>query len=404
MKRARHRGGEDAGQCGKAGLGRRALLGGALGASVLGALPLGQVACALRSPVAAPSDGRRLFASIAVEGSYRQMGLAMGRALRPHIAAVLLAQPSFQRCCAAAREPARAELESFEQATRQSFPHLMDELEGMAEGCGVDRSDLFAWNCRSEIGALEDRCPAGCSTVGVVAAERMVLGHNEDGHAAYGGRMVVVHARPPSGIAFASLLYPGTLAGNGPSLNARGVGQTTNYIAPCRAAAGVPRYFIGRAVLEAESLEHAVSLATTAGRAFPWHHNLTSLPDARLVSLETWPGRHHRRDVQGVLLHTNHLVHPEMQGLPEDTAYLDRSSLPRLRALERVRRTRPLRTAADVLAALADRSGAPCKVCRRPGDEVPGITVATALFASPRLEMQLFDGPSCGGPAQIVRP
>jgi len=292
----------------------------------------------------------------------------------------------------------------FEQAARERFPHLIQELEGMAEGCGIAYADLFAWNCRSEIGAASAPCAPGCSTIGLVRGPTMILAHNEDGNEAYAGRMVVVRVRPPSGIGFTVLLYPGTLPGNGPGINQRGVAQTTNYIAPCDAVAGIPRYFIGRAVLEASSLAHAIELATTPGRAFPWHHNLASCGDGRLVSLETWPGRHHKRDVAGLHLHTNHLVHPEMQGLAEKKKYLARSSLPRLRSLQRLAAGRQLRERDDLLALLQDRTGSPCKLCRRPGDEVPGVTVATASFAAPRSSMVLRNGPSCNGPENRYEP
>jgi hypothetical protein len=231
----------------------------------------------------------------------------------------------------------------------------------------------------------------------------MLLGHNEDGGEVYLGRMVLALVRPPSGVAFAALVYPGTLPGNGPGLNARGVAQTTNYISTCQPTeTGIPRYLLGRAMLEAESLEAAVALATTEGRAFPWHHNLASLPERRLVSLETWPGRHHRREVEGVHLHTNHLTHPEMQDLPEDDAYFGRSTGPRMEALERFVADRQVNSRDDLLAALRDRSGEPCRVCRQPGDPVGGVTVATALYESPRIEMTLIDGPPCGGGATMT--
>ena len=120
--------------------------------------------------------------------------------------------------------------------------------------------------------------------------------------------------------------------------------------------------------------------------------------------LETWPGRTDRLDVQGLLLHTNHLLHPSMLDLPEQRAHLELSSLPRLRRLESMFAGRPPGSRDDVLGALHDRVGSMCKICRRPGDRVSGITVGTALFESPRLEMSLWDGPSCGGPEQIVAP
>jgi hypothetical protein len=232
----------------------------------------------------------------------------------------------------------------------------------------------------------------------------MLLAHNEDGHRAYLGRMFVVRVRPPSGIRFVCLVYPGTLPGNGPGLNERGVAQTTNYIAPRTVPDGVPRYFLGRAVLEAESLDRAVAIATGDDRAFPWHHNLASLPDRRLVSLETWPGRHSRVDVRGLHLHTNHLLHESMQDVPEDRDYIERSSGPRLAALRRFARTHELRAPDDLLDALSDRSSRPCRVCRHPGDEVRGVTLASALFEAPRVEIRLAEGPTCLRAIEFVRP
>jgi hypothetical protein len=351
-------------------------------------------------PASSPSP----FAVLEIRGSHRDIGRGMGESFRDSIQALLREQTEFASVVALAGGRLRERVARLEQAARGSHPGLVEELEGMAEGAGMPFAELFAWNCRSEIDAAGAPCPPGCSTVGLVRDGRLLLAHNEDGDEAYGHRMFVLRARPPSGVAFAALVYPGTLPGNGPGLNARGVAQATNYIGPCDAAEGVPRYFVGRAVLEAATLEDAVAIASKDPRAFPWHHNLADLGRGMLVSLETWPGRHHRLDVHGLYLHTNHLLHREMLDLPEQRAYLDRSSLPRLRRLERLFADRPPRSREDVLDALHDRQGTPCKICRRPGDPVGGITVGTAVFESPRPEMSLWDGPSCGGPMQVVSP
>ncbi len=395
---------------------RRQLLGRLAGGLALGALscrgigcgasertpPVSEVETGPPAPPATP-DLPPVFHAVDAEGSYRQLGEVLGAGARGQIEYVAGHDGAYARVQEAARGPERDRLGRYLEATRSRFPHLIEELEGMAEGAGASFDELFAWNCRSELLAAMDPCPPGCSTIGVSGEGRMVLAHNEDGGEVYLGRMVLVRARPPSGLGYACLVYPGTLPGNGPGLNARGIGQTTNYIAPCQPAeAGIPRYFLGRAVLEAESLDRAVALATLENRAFPWHHNLASLSEARLISLETWPGRHHLREVRGVHLHTNHLTHPEMQDLPERDEYFDRSTGPRMEALERYVAEHPLDTAQHLLEALRDRSGSPCRVCRRPGDEVGGVTVAAALYESPRVELTLIQGPPCGDGATLT--
>jgi len=358
-------------------------------------------------PVTARSAGAdrqsaEAYPILDVAGSHRAIGRAVGESFRDLIQQAVVPQPGYRACLTTARGAGSRRVAAFEAAVRKAYPQLIEELEGMGEGCGLPFADLFAWNCRSELDAAADPCPPGCSTVGWVDSSTMILAHNEDGGQSYDGRMFVLRARPPSGIRFAVLVYPGTWPGNGPGFNDRGVVQTANYISPCDVAAGIPRYVVGRAVLEAPSLDRAVAIATQSGRAFPWHHNLASLPESKLVSLETWPGRHHRRDVRGLHLHTNHLTHPEMRDLPERKAYLARSSKPRFEALERRLVGTTPSSSTELVAALQDRSGVPCKVCRRPGDEVPGITVATAIFEAPQRRMVLRGGATCDGPPQVV--
>jgi hypothetical protein len=345
-----------------------------------------------------------LFDVLDVGGSYREIGHAVGATFRDRIHAALKDQESFGEVLELIRGPLGGRLNSLLEASRSFAPHLVDELAGMAEGAGIAFTELFAWNCRAELRGAADPCEPGCSTVARADERGFVLAHNEDGAAAYHGRMFVLRARPPSRIPFLYLVYPGTLVGNGPGMNARGIVQATNYLAPCEVPEGIPRYVLSRAIAEAENLEHAIALATTEGRAFPFHHNLASLPEGRLVSLETWPGRHSSVEVEGVQRHTNNLLHADMLGLPEREDYLERSSLPRLRALDRMIAETPEPGRDDLTAMLRDHSGTPCRVCRHPGDEVPGVTLAAAIFESPRLEMTLIDGPPCGGASTVVEP
>lgn len=51
----------------------------------------------------------------------------------------------------------------FQSPLKQLVPHLYEELEGIAEGAGLDILDIVALNCRSEI-AL-GRFSDGCSTL-----------------------------------------------------------------------------------------------------------------------------------------------------------------------------------------------------------------------------------------------
>jgi hypothetical protein len=267
----------------------------------------------------------------------------------------------------------------------------------MAEGLDLPFMQLFAYNCRSEISVL--RSGAGCSTLALRKNGQAILCHNEDGGDANLGCMYLAKVRPPSGVTFLAFVYPGLLPGNGPGLNDRGLAQTTNYIQPKSVTEGVPRYFIGRAVLENESLDEAVSLITKTKRVFPWHHNLMELKAGRIVSLETMPDRFHLKEINGFQIHTNHLIHPEMAakaGQESDIPY--ESSLTRLRVLTQAVEQGGVPDGAEsMMRLLSLHEGRPYSPCRHPEGEIRGITLGTAVFEAPHIAMTLYHGNPCQG-------
>jgi hypothetical protein len=293
------------------------------------------------------------------------------------------------------------ELEGMLHHARARFPRLIEELEGMAEGLEIDFMNLFAFNCRSEIRMLQE--PPGCSTLALRDGDRAILAHNEDGNDLNIGRMFVARVTPPGGVTFLAFVYPGLLPGNGPGFNDRGVAQTTNYIQPRMVAEGVPRYFISRAILEARSLDEAVELATSGPRAFPFHHNLVSLDEGRILSVETaaWPEQvHDIVEVEGFYIHTNHFLHPAMTeadgdgNRPYDAPYV--SSTTRMEVLSSAVEERGEPSDVDgMLGLLSLHAGKPYSPCRHPEGDVRGVTLGTAVFRSPGKTMTLYHGNPC---------
>ncbi|MBU0756129.1 MAG: C45 family peptidase, partial [Planctomycetes bacterium] len=287
---------------------RRSFLEGALkGAAGLALFPYAGCTSASRSNNEVPLEGYPL---VEAEGTYREIGRALGTAMKEKIHEYFAASPDFPQCVDYLHGGAE-ELLAMLAHTRERFPHLVEELEGMAEGLDLSFMQLFAYNCRSEISVLRES--AGCSTLALSMTGVAILAHNEDGGDANVGRMYVAKVRPPSGVTFLAFVYPGLLAGNGPGFNDRGVVQTANYIQPKIVVSGVPRYFVGRSVLEAKSLREAKELVTTGRRAFPWHHNLMDLKEGRILSVETMPDRFDSQEVNLIQVHTNHLVHEAMK-------------------------------------------------------------------------------------------
>jgi hypothetical protein len=338
-----------------------------------------------------------------VSGSHYEIGRAVGAAMRESILGHLRYSGDYSNGVGYLESEGRGTLDSMFSHAREAFPGLVEELEGMADALEVPLMNLFAFNCRSEIRMIQN--PPGCSTIALKRDGMTVLAHNEDGSDLNIGRMFVARVTPPSGVTFTAFVYPGLLPGNGPGVNDRGIVQTTNYIQPKSVADGIPRYFICRAILEAGSLDEAVAKATVEPRAFPFHHNLVSLEEGRMISLETaaWPATaHDLMEIEGFYIHTNHFLHDPMVAgkepgtRPYDVPY--ESSTTRLKVLtEAVKEGGEPTGVEGILDLLSLHRGRPYSPCRHPQGDVRGATLGTAVFQAPEKKMVLYHGNPCLG-------
>jgi hypothetical protein len=265
-------------------------------------------------------------------------------------------------------------------------PKVMAELAGWSKRCGVSLDDLFLMNIKNEIDAFSNRqegCP-GCSTVALQSDKGIWLLHNEDGHPSFEGRMLLLEARPAEEAAFISLTYPGIVSGNAWWLNEHGVFMTTNYIPSAKVRAGIPRYFLYRKALAADSVEAALTTLTHAERAYAGHHYLGSLATRELKSVEITPDKVSIQDVKGLSWHTNHLVHDAMKGECQFQKYVTDSSLPRYaRLTELLGGAAAPSLGPDLLhKALSDHESTPTTLCRHAPPDPVGMTLGMALFES----------------------
>jgi len=335
----------------------------------------------------AGSAGRTAYPSLEVSGSPYEVGRAIGRRFGEQIREGLRRRREWFEDLRrfVAGDPA-SRYEPFLAAGRERFPEIVEELRGWADGAGLPFEDLMTLNLKAELSALRaEAAPEtpGCSTLALSHAGRTLIAHNEDGHEAYRDLMFLVRVAQPGRPAFVCLNYPGILSGNGPAINAAGIAMTTNFIGGLDVRAGVPRYFLSRAALNARSLEEAVAIVTGPDRAFAFHYNLGSRDEGRILSVETSPERFEVLEVEGLYVHTNHLVLPGMAEIAQDAAYVGTSSMSRYRVLSG--KAEALAGRLDevdeqtLLAMLSSHEGAPYSPCRHPTAEVSGATLGCAI-------------------------
>lgn len=286
-----------------------------------------------------------------------------------------------------------------QEELRKHSPQFLDEIKGMADGASISYDTMWAMSIKSEMAAFPSE-PPGCSTIFYQAGTEKWLFHNEDGDVAYKDDMFILKAHPPSGVSFLTFVYPGLIPGVGPGFNSKGVIQSTNFIGCLKPGIGIPRYFLGRAILEAESLEDAVNIATSQPRAFPWHHNLASFQTGEYYSVETLPdGRSDTLHThKNLYIHTNHLLHHNLLGYEhQDTEYAKLSSHSRYEVLTELKNKAPKEISGPefFLKWLSSRKKAPYSPCRVADEISSGQTLGTAYFDLNKKFLRLYKGPPC---------
>jgi len=349
------------------------------------------------------------FPLLEVRGAPYDMGRAIGERFAREIRGGFEARAAWWRelKAFADAQPARI-YDTFLAAARKHAPHIVEELRGWADGCGLPLRDLLVLNLKAEYGALRDQRKQkerpepqpGCSTIVRARRDGFALAHNEDGDQAYAERMFMLRLRPEGKPAVLCASYPGILPGNAPWINAAGVIMTTNFIYTREVRLGLGRYFLDRLAMEARTLDEAVPICTHPERAYAFHHVLASARERRALSIEVTPTKKSQIAIDGLFLHTNHLVHPVMAGEPQDPDYVGSSSLTRWKVLSAWKAGLGARTdvaAEELIRALSSHEGRPYSPCRHPRGEVRGATLLTALFETPVQQMRVYKGQPCGG-------
>lgn len=340
------------------------------------------------------------FALLKVRGSYYDIGYTIGRVFSKNIRQIILRRDKWHKNLLDIldTENGKTISSALNSQTKKSFPHLLNEVRGMADGAGVHLDAIWGMCIKSELLAVEKE-PTGCSTIVYKKDNNFWLFQNEDGHSAYRDIMFLLEVEPPTGVRFASMVYPGIITGNGPSLNDRGVVQCTNYISSRESEPGIPRYFIGRAILEAKNLKEAIDIAAARPRAYPYHHNLISLSEKKYVSVESTPQAVNIYKPEGeIYFHTNHLLFIDKpNNLKQNSEYVNSSSLSRFQAIdEQVKRlSNTTVLPEDLLSILSSHQNVPYSPCRHPEGNVQGQTLGTVFVDINKGLFRLFKNNPC---------
>ncbi len=351
---------------------------------------------------------------LVVEGLHREVGRQIGVAC----ADVLREAVAFDADLPAgrSRDEQLALAERYRDATLAATPWLVDEIDGAAEGAGVDPRALFAasveeiWTVRpsqATAGATVDgRCSDLVAVPPATPDGHVWVAHTNDLSPASEASVIAIEWRVPGEPVVLSL-------GIGPWIsvgwNDAGLSLTGNELAPNDERVGVPRLLMVREQLTARTLDEAVAMTLRPDRASSYNTVLAHR-DGRVIDVEgsatdaelTIP------TAAGTLAHTNHYACDRMLRYEGDPAYATRSAVRLGRALELLDGPdgigpAPGSIGPDQLAAfLADHATSP-SICRHDDGQGTSVTAFWCLADVTAGRIAYGRGPRCRGEEAVYR-
>ena len=225
----------------------------------------------------------------------------------------------------------------FLPAIEQWTPDLVDEIRGIADGCGLDFETMFAFQCVDEVWANGDRIVGEhCTTFGYRGdpAQPPLLAQTVDVEAFRDGYQVMLRiVDEVTGTESLVTTCVGGIGFNG--LNSRGVGVCCNAELQLRhAPRGLPVACAMRGILQQSSVDGAVEFLSSVPHASGQHYLVGDPSQIRSIECSSGAVAEFVPDDAGdVLWHTNHPlasedVHPwyrELLDAGKSYPFLDNS-------------------------------------------------------------------------------
>ena len=312
---------------------------------------------------------------IHVAGSHREVGRQMGEAARDTIRE--RTEHAWDDLPAGRTKAAQLALAGEYRAfTAPRLPWLMDELDGCAEGAGVDPLELFATSIEEiwyepRTRVTQGRCTDLVAGPAATANGHLLVAHNNDLNPSAEPRIVAIEKRVPGDPV---ILQIGGVPVLSVGFNSAGLALTGNELSPNDERLGISRDHQVLEMMRARSLGEMLGMSLRTDRASSYNNVLTSAgggvanvegsaTDAEVTGL----------DESGHLAHTNHYVCDRMKPYEGDPDYAVHSQIRFDRGRELLAAQPPGSITMEGLRAmLADHQTKPDSLCKHPEFGTPG--------------------------------
>lgn len=301
---------------------------------------------------------------------------------------------------------------AFMDVVKSKVPEYLDEIRGIADGSGNSFEDIFALNCRTELGGQFARqygvnmetvrkMVGGCSVMGITQ-KRTSTGtnlycQNWDSSPAQLETLVFVIARQKDKPAIAWAGEAGLICRMG-GMNDRGIGLGGNTLstdAPIDFD-GLPLQFAYRYIMDQKTFPDAVAAAVDSHVASNINLMVAG-PEGEMVDVEVeYKGYGILNKKNGVISHANTYKHPKLPSAPYREMDYPRGVLRSFRLDTLVEELEGNELGVeDIKRIMTDhQANYPFSICRHGSDT---MTVFSSISDLNKLEMHLSIGNPCEG-------
>ena len=322
---------------------------------------------------------------VLLEGSPLDRGRQHGARFREEIAAALgaLRRTHAPAAHAAARERAQAAW----PLILKLAPAVAAELQGIAEGCGAEPTDILL---RVGFEFFDAPPSAGCTAIACQGPEGAIVAQNWDAPPEVGKELALFIHMGAHGFEQAVIASVGGLAWVG--CNRHGLALLNTDLMLRSRAPGLPSQVVRRLVLGERQVEDALAvlgaLPHMAGRFY-----LLGDATGAIAGVEVSATRGLRATRgPGPILHTNHALHPDI-GEDEDEDALTKTYPSSRHRLDVLRCIAAGVSATDHIAAsLGNREGFPNSICKSRSDAEPSQTTFSIIAECRRRVLRVCPG------------
>lgn len=259
-------------------------------------------------------------------------------------------------------------------------PHLLDEMQGIADGADLLLADILALNIRTEIlnAVMASKAYHECTAFLIIPEKDSVmpifLGQNWDWKPVTAKAVILLEVAPDQGPNFISVVEAGLLAKMG--MNAAGIGLVTNALLTDldKDQPDIPYHIILRAILEEATLDQAIESVRGAARASAANY-LVASQDGRVVNLEAAPSRKavnlYQQSPNSIYVHTNHFLCKPLSFVDVGLQQGPDSPIREQRMHNFLIQMGDAPTPEKLQAALSDHYNYPYSICCHPDEERP---------------------------------